>query len=282
MRLRSTAARILLPLVGVLGLLAAWAIGAAVVASSNPNPERVLPSIGYVVGTSLPDIGKVGTIATGADAIASPSYSRAVGVLWEASVVTLRRVLAGVAIGAFAGVLLGLLVSQSTLARRVLHPTINAVRQIPLLALTLIFAVWFGGQERGIIAFVAFGVGTLLFISTVNAVRNVPKPHLDFARVLGAGRLRVIRTVVVPAMAPEVLAGLKVASGLAWAMALAAEFLGTQSGLGRLMLLFEGFGFTGRMLVVLLTLVAWALALHVALSVLTARVTRWMSSPRPT
>jgi ABC-type nitrate/sulfonate/bicarbonate transport system permease component len=282
MRLRSTSARTLLPLAGVIGLLAAWAIGAMVVASSNPHPERVLPSIGYVFGTSLPDIGKVGTISTGADAIAAPSYSHAAAVLWEASVVTLRRVLVGIAIGTLFGVGLGLLVSQSGLARRVLYPTINAIRQIPLLALTLIFAVWFGGQERGIVAFIAFGVGTLLFISTVNAIRNVPRPHLDFARVLGAGRLRVIRTVVVPAMAPEVLAGLKVAAGLAWAMALAAEFLGTQSGLGRLMLLFEGFGFTGRMLVVLLTLVLWALALHVVLSVLTARVTRWMSTPRPT
>lgn len=264
--------RWLLPLAGLAGLAALWALGAAIVASTSAQPDRVLPSIGYVFGTALPEIAQVGHEG------AKPSLSGALDVIWTESLVTIRRVLLGSAIGLVAGVGLGFAAALNRYARRVVYPPVNLLRQIPLLSLTLLFSIWFAGAERGILAFIAFGVGTMLFVNTIAAVQNVPRAPIDFARTLGASRWRVFRTVVAPAVVPELLSGIQVALGLAWAMCLGAEYLGTQQGLGRLILYFELFQFTGRMIAVVLVFSFWAVLAHFVITAIGNHLTRWSPS----
>ena len=48
------------------------------------------------------------------------------------------------------------------------------------------------------VLFVAFGVGVIFFTGTVNAVANIPGIYLDYARTLGASRLQIYRSVIVP------------------------------------------------------------------------------------
>lgn len=273
---------VLLGALGICMLLVLWEAGALIVERTSAHPERVLPSLGYVFGTALPDVGKTEDVAGGAGAVVvesastgRASYREAFDVLWRQSYVTLKRVLLGTAAGALIGVGLGLLVGLSPLARRALFPAVNIVRQVPLLALSLLFAIWFGGAETGIYAYVIFGVSTMIVINTISAVRNVPRVQLEFARTLGAGRMRGVTTVIVPAILPELAAGLKVAIGLSWAMVLAAEYLGTQEGLGRMMLFYEYFQQTGRMVVVLGAFVFWAVIVHLVVTAITNRMTRW-------
>jgi ABC-type nitrate/sulfonate/bicarbonate transport system permease component len=260
----------LLAVSGLVGLVACWEIAALIVAASSDHPDRVLPSLSRVLGTDLRDIATVGHEG------AKPSYSGAFQVLWQDSRVTIARVLGGSAIGIVVGVGLGFAVALNDYVRRIVQPPVDVLRQFPLLALSILFLIWFGGASKGIYAFIAFGVGTMLFVNTVAAVRNVPPVQERFAATLGASRLRIIRTVVVPAVIPELMSGIKVAVGLAWAMALGAEYLGTQSGLGRRMLYFELFQFTGRMVVVAGLFVVWALVAHLLLTVLDNRLTRWL------
>jgi ABC-type nitrate/sulfonate/bicarbonate transport system permease component len=259
-----------LPLLGVLSLFACWEVAAWVVSLTSEHPNQVLPSISRVIGTDLPAIGTVGKEN------ATPSYSGAFHVLWKESLVTLGRVVIGSAIGAGLGIGIGFVVALSGIGRRLLQPPVTILRQLPLLALSILFLNWFGGSDTGIYAFIGFGVGTMLFVNTVAAVRNVPRSQILFARTLGASQLRTIRTVFVPAITPELLSGVKIAVGLAWAMALGAEYLGTQTGLGRLMLYFELFQYTGRMIVVVVLFVAWALLTHICLTVFGNWLTRWM------
>lgn len=261
---------ILLTLLGLLSLLVVWELAAWIVSLTSEHPDRVLPSISEVIGTDLPAIGTVGKEN------ASPSYAGAFHVLWKESLVTLGRVVFGSAIGAALGIGIGFIVALSSIGRRLLQPPVTVLRQLPLLALSLLFLNWFGGSDTGIYAFIAFGVGTMLFVNTVAAVRNVPRTQILFAKTLGASQVRTVRTVFVPAITPELLSGVKIAVGLAWAMALGAEYLGTQTGLGRLMLYFELFQFTGRMIVVVVLFIAWALLTHICLTLFGNRLTRWM------
>jgi ABC-type nitrate/sulfonate/bicarbonate transport system permease component len=260
-----------------------WEVGALITRQTAERPNVIWPSLEYVVGTALPEIGAVDqTLEVGP--AAGPertleerrSYVRAFQVLAEQATVTVRRVLLGTVLGAFVGIGLGLMISLNRLTARVAYPTINTIRQVPLLALSILFLVWFGGTERGIYIYVAFGVSTLLLVGTINAVRNVPQVQVAYAQTLGAGRVRLMRTVILPAIVPELVGGIKVAVGLAWAMVLAAEYLGAQSGLGRLMLFFELFTFTGRMVVVLGVFVLGAIALHAAITIVGDRMTRWV------
>jgi ABC-type nitrate/sulfonate/bicarbonate transport system permease component len=302
---RTQRQRRLLALLGILSLAAAWEIGALIAKQTAERPNVILPSIEFVFGTSLPALGSVdvrgasatlGTSATGTTtttpapagqeqgsiddeeraAAARSSYGEAFGVLVDHSLVTLRRVIVGTALGATIGVLLGLAIALSDITRRIVYPTVNFLRQIPLLALSILFLIWFGGAETGIYVYVAFGVATMLLINTINAVRNVPGVQYRYAETLGAGRLRIVRTVIFPAIVPELIGGVKVAVGLAWAMVLAAEYLGAQEGLGRLMLFSELFAFTGRMIVVALLFVLFAVAVHMLLTAVGNRLTRWV------
>jgi ABC-type nitrate/sulfonate/bicarbonate transport system permease component len=267
-----------LPVLGMLSLAVIWELGSFVIRLTSDHPNTIWPSLEYVVRDSLPGIGAVGqTTATGTvQETLQPGYGAAFDLLWRESLVTIRRVLVGSAIGVVVGVGLGFAVALNSYVRRFLYPPVNVVRTFPLLALTLLFLIWFGGSETGVYAFIAFGVSTMLFVNTVSAVRNVPVIHVRYARTLGASGPRVFRTVIVPAVIPELMSGLQVALGLAWAMALAAEYLGTQAGLGRLILFFELFQFTGRMVVVVALFVIWAVVAYLLLDVVGKRVTRWV------
>jgi ABC-type nitrate/sulfonate/bicarbonate transport system permease component len=271
-----------LPVIGVLSLAVIWELGSLVIRLTSDHPDTIWPSLEYVWTDALPGIGAVGQAnsALGDQQGLAPGYGAAFEVLWRESLVTIRRVLVGSAIGVVIGVGLGFAVALIPYVRRFLYPPVNVLRTFPLLALTLLFLIWFGGKEVGVYSFIAFGVSTMLFVNTVSAVRNVPVIHVRYARTLGASGPRVFRTVIVPAVMPELMSGLQVALGLAWAMALAAEYLGTQTGLGRLILFFELFQYTGRMVVVVALFVIWALVAYLLLDAIGKRVTRWV--PRGT
>jgi NitT/TauT family transport system permease protein/taurine transport system permease protein/sulfonate transport system permease protein len=285
--------RLLLPAIGIFALFAIWEIGALSLQATSDNAEIRWPTLEYVVTESLPGIGTVGEERLGLDTQVGSqvgggglatesggSYTKAFHLLWRESWITLKRVLVGAAVGIVLGVLLGMAIALTRFGQRLFSPIVNLVRQFPLLALTYLFLIWFGGAERGVYVFIIFGVATMVVVNTVNAVQNVSPIHVRFARTLGADRARIARTVVLPAMLPELMAGVKVAVGLAWPMALAAEYLGAQEGLGRLMLAFELFQFTGRMVVVLWMFIFWALLTYLVVTLAGNYLTRW--APRTT
>lgn len=284
---------VILPLLGVMSLLVIWELGSVVMSQVSHNSTLRWPSLQYIVTKSLPGIGTVGQktldtssqagTAIGAGGIgteAGGSYSHAFHVLITQIWITTQRVLVGATLGVLLGLLLGFVISLSRTGRRLLYPVVNLLRQFPLLALSYIFLIWFGGGASGIYVFIIFGVATLMVVTTINAVRNVPPAQIRFAQSLGANRLRIARTVILPATVPELIPGIQVAVGLAWPMVLAGEYLGAQSGLGRLMLAFENFEFTGRMVVILATFVALALVTYLLLAALGNYCTRWV--PRRT
>jgi ABC-type nitrate/sulfonate/bicarbonate transport system permease component len=267
---------------GLAMLLVIWEVGAVIVRQTASHPNEVWPSLEYIARTAYPEIGLVRHTA-----IASPSspsaasgghasYTDATVVLLRESRRTVQRVLLGAIIGVLAGLAVGLAVARSPISRRTLYPTVNLLRQIPLLALSILFLLWFGSTERAIYAFVIFGVGSLIMINTINAVRNVPAVQVNYARTLGSSDLRVLRSVVLPAIVPELVGGIKVAVGLAWAMVLGTEYVIALPGLGKLMLFFELFGYAGRMVVILFLFVLFALLTHLLVSAAGNYVTRWV------
>jgi ABC-type nitrate/sulfonate/bicarbonate transport system permease component len=279
---------VILPAIGLVSLLIIWEVGSFVMSETSENSTIRWPSIQYIVTESLPGIGTVGVESVGAStepgtafgaggigAEEGGSYSRAFDVLLEEAWITVKRVLVGATIGVVLGLVLGFAISLSRTGRRLLYPVVNLVRQFPLLALSYVFLIWFGGAPRGIYVFIVFGVATLVVVSTINAVRNVPSVQIRFAQSLGATRLTIARNVVLPATVPELIPGIQVAVGLAWPMVLAGEYLGAQAGLGRLMLSFETFQFTGRMMVILWLFVIFALITYLLLAAIGNYLTRW-------
>ncbi len=267
-----------LQLVGIPVLVLSWEVAALYLRARNPQAASVFPSLGTVFSQDLPDLAAFGQVVGRGYAGKVSSYSGALRVLALESIPTLWRVVGGTVCGIVLGVTTGLIMGWSPVARRFLAPPIEFVRMIPNLALLPLFMLWFGGREIGTFLFVMVAIFIILVINTVVAIRNVPPIYAQMARTLGATRLQVYLTIIIPAIVPGLIGAVRVALGSSWAIVLAAEYLAIQSGLGRLMILSEMFFYTGRMVVIVAVFIVFSVVLNLAFLAVARRLTRWVPS----
>jgi ABC-type nitrate/sulfonate/bicarbonate transport system permease component len=250
----------------------AWEAVAWVLKGLTRFADVVLPPWESVFGTALPGLGLFWQGAGGGQ----PSYALAVRVLLDNSVATVSRLVLGTASGIAFGVGLGLLIGWSPRVRDLVWPSIQLARPVPTLALIPLFMLWFGGRELGTWLYVTWATFSMMVVYTVEAVRNVSPTLLDYARTLGSTRIQAYRTVILPAVVPALIGGVRVCLGVAWAIVLAAEYLGAQTGLGRILILSQMFFDTGRMVIIVLLFVAYAMLLNAVVSRILYRATRWV------
>lgn len=140
------------------------------------------------------------------------------------------------ALGLIGGVVVGLTLAfvmvGSRAAAAVLHPYLIALRIAPLIAIAPLVFLWIGD---GILSRAALVTTMTVFpvaIASVDGLRSVPREYTDLARSVRAPPVRTFLRVRVPAAAPSVFAGVKLAAALAVVGTVVAEFLTLQSGLG--------------------------------------------------
>jgi sulfonate transport system permease protein len=124
----------------------------------------------------------------------------------------------------------------------------------------------------------AYGVGVIVFAGVVNAVRNVPQIFIDNARALGASRLQLYRTVVLPAILPAMRSVVLLSLGAGWGAVLAAEYLGAQSGLGYIIVYAQQFGLLDRMFLIAILFILYTSASYWVIQRLFARLLVWAPS----
>lgn len=264
--------------VGIVVFLIAWEAIAQVIAHTATHPERVFPTLEYIVKVATPQLSNYWD---GGFGIAAPeqggssTYGIALLAVLSNGVATLLRVALGLGLAIAGGVGLGLAVGWSQSLRLVILGPANFLRMMPLLAMVPLFTLWFGATLKGVVFFIGFAVGTVLLVATINAIENVPIRYQEYAATLGASRFRIYRSVVAPAILPELRSGMFVALGFAWSVALAAEFLGVQTGLGRMMELALRFSQVGRMVVIAVIFILLAIASFRLLDRIANRLTRW-------
>jgi sulfonate transport system permease protein len=190
---------------------------------------------------------------------------------WDTSV----RLFSGFVLGAVVGLLLGLAVSWSTWSRRLVGLPAQVLRTFPLMALIPMFQLWFGLNFVGMMLFVALGVGVIFFTGTVNAVGNVADVYVDCARTQGATRLQIYRTVILPAIFPELRSSVLLGLGTAWTAVVASEFLGAQTGMGQIIVYSQTFGYVDRMFLVALVLLFYSAITFALFEWASRRLTEW-------
>ncbi|MET0189301.1 MAG: ABC transporter permease [Pseudonocardia sediminis] len=154
------------------------------------------------------------------------------GELPEGLLVSLLRVLAGVALGLVVGVGLGLLSGLSRWGDHLVDPPVQMLRTLPHLALVPLFILWFGIDETPKILLVALGVTFPMYLNVHAGVRGVDPKLLEATRVLGFTRRERLRHVVLPGAMPSTLTGLRLALGIAWLSIVVAETVQADAGLG--------------------------------------------------
>lgn len=258
---------------GLVIFVLGWELIATYLVDQSGGSRSPMPTLADVLTRDLPAFATFDFEGGGFGG--TSSYPLAFRVLMLNSLSTLELVIFGVFLGAVIGILGGLALARWKIVRTAIEPLILVFRSVPLLALIPLFLLWFGGNYIGFLIYIAFAVSAMLVINTIEAVRNVPPVFISFARTLGASENQVYRTVVVPAIVPELLGGIRVVLGLAFAIALGAEFLASQSGLGRLLILSQNFLYTGRMIIVVVLFGLFAASSNAIALRIAGWLTRW-------
>jgi NitT/TauT family transport system permease protein len=154
------------------------------------------------------------------------------GRLVDDASTSLLRLLLGLGIAAVVGVPIGLLIGTVALARRATGALLHLLRMTSPLSWAPIAVIAFGVGSAPVVALIVAAAVWPLVLNTASGVRAVDADWLLTARSLGAGRDELLRSVVLPAVRPHVLTGLRVALGISWIVLVPAEMLGVQSGLG--------------------------------------------------
>lgn len=200
---------------------------------------------------------------------------RLADVLPEHTFATLVRVLSGLALGAAGGVLVGLAMSGNRYVRGLLDPQIESLRPVPPIAAIPFFILWFGLAEYGKILLIALAVFMVMVVATTEAVANVPPIFVRAAKTLGASAWGTYRTVIVPAIVPSLVGGLRIAAAAAFAVDIAAEFMGAQEGLGYLVMNARRTLQTDVILLSIMVIGLLSAALDQGIRLTARRVTRW-------
>jgi ABC-type nitrate/sulfonate/bicarbonate transport system permease component len=154
------------------------------------------------------------------------------GLLWSELKITLVRLLMGYVIGSLAGILIGLLMSQVKILRWMLEPLIRALYVIPKLALLPLFLLLFGLGEVPKLVFISLGTFYIVAFTTLSAAMMIPTAFHEVARSYGLSSGQRFRWMIVPAITPQIVSSLKLASGISMLLVIAVEFVNAHEGLG--------------------------------------------------
>jgi NitT/TauT family transport system permease protein len=168
---------------------------------------------------------------------------------WFSNVIfSTQRVAQGFAVAIVVGIPLGILIGWNRLASGVFDPTVQVLRPIPITAWLPFSIAVFGIQDIGSVFLIALGAFYPIVINASQGARDVERNLVRAALMMGAGRMAVLRRVVLPASLPSIFTGLRVGLGIGWTAVIVSEMVAVKSGLGYV--LWDAY-YVGRMDVVI-------------------------------
>ncbi len=175
------------------------------------------------------------------DAVSLPRVSTILAAFWagitsgalpDAVLPSLWRIFAGFALACLVGIPLGLLMGTVALVYRLLEPLTEFIRPIPSAAYIPVAILFLGiGDEMKI--FVVFLASLFpILLNSFAGVRAIDPVLLDTARTFRTARLATLRQIVLPACLPSILTGMRISVGLSLIVAVVAEMISGNSGIG--------------------------------------------------
>lgn len=156
--------------------------------------------------------------------------------LFEHIAKSLQRIFIGYFSGTLLGILLGIAMGCTPVLEKLVDPPLTLVRQVPPVAIIPLAIVWFGIGEVSKYFVIFYGVLLVVLINTIAGVKGTPEIRVRAARCLGAGRFRILLTVVLPSAVPYVLTAMRLGLGFSFGSVVAAELIAANSGIGYLIM----------------------------------------------
>jgi NitT/TauT family transport system permease protein len=154
------------------------------------------------------------------------------GTLYPHIVASLRRVLVGLLIALLCGLPMGIVIGLSRGLEASTTLLFQILRMISPLSWMPLAVMAFGIGDQPVYFLLAVGAVWPIMLNTASGVHAMNRHWVRLANSMCASRMETIRFVVLPAISPQVLTGLRLALGVVWIVLVPAEMLGVSSGLG--------------------------------------------------
>jgi len=187
--------------------------------------------IGGILIESNPDTEAFSGFAPG-PAFTALAYLFETGSIWETIYSSLYRIIIGLFWGIVIGVPVGILVGYFVAVRQVANMPFQFLRMISPLAWMPIAVLAFETWDNAIIFLLIMATVWPIIFGTAHGVQRIDPNWFSVAKNLGADGFQMLRRVILPAIAQDVFAGIRLAIGVAWVVLVPAEYLGVTSGLG--------------------------------------------------
>ncbi|HYD67821.1 nitrate ABC transporter permease [Azospirillum sp.] len=212
--LRTAASNVLPPLVALAILIGIWQVLCMSPGASLPPPTKVVADTWELIVNPFFDNG-------GTDK----------GLFWHLAA-SLKRVAIGFSLAAVAGVLLGVLIGQSSAAYRGLDPIFQVLRTVPPLAWLPISLAAFRHADPSAIFVIFITAVWPVILNTAVGIRQIPQDYRNVAKVLRLTGPEFFFKIMLPATVPYMFTGLRIGVGLSWLAIVAAEMLIGGVGIG--------------------------------------------------
>jgi ABC-type nitrate/sulfonate/bicarbonate transport system permease component len=156
------------------------------------------------------------------------------GELLHAVATSLYRVAVGFAVGSLTGIFVGVCAGLLRSVRNFFDPLVSLFFSVPKIAFLPVVLLLFGLGHTAKISIIAFSCFFPVFIASRHAILSVDKVLIWTAQNMGARRPTMFYRVFLPAAAPQLFSGLRIGLAHSFVVLFAAEFIGSQSGLGSL------------------------------------------------
>ncbi len=213
-RARTTASNLVPPLVALVLLLGLWQVLCSMSGSMLPPPTKVVSDTWELIAHPFFDHG-------GTDK----------GLFWHLFA-SLKRVAVGFSLAAVVGILLGVLIGQSSLAYRGLDPIFQILRTVPPLAWLPISLAAFRHADPSAIFVIFITSIWPIILNTAVGIRQIPEDYRNVARVIRLTGPEYFFKIMLPATVPYMFTGLRIGVGLSWLAIVAAEMLIGGVGIG--------------------------------------------------
>lgn len=158
------------------------------------------------------------------------------GTLWEHITSSLFRVGVGFMLAVLVAVPTGLWMGRVNAAYNTLNPVFQIMRPISPIAWIPLAILWFGVGEISPIFLIFIAAVFPMIVQTASGVHTIERRYLHAAENFGVSRATLFRRVIVPAVLPEIVVGMRIGLGVAWLVVVAAEMIALHSGLGYLII----------------------------------------------
>jgi NitT/TauT family transport system permease protein len=154
--------------------------------------------------------------------------------------VTTQEIIAGYLLAVVVSIPLALSVAYSRFVETAIYPVVVFLQIVPKIAIAPLFIIWFGFGFTPKLLLVFLLSFFPIVVASIAGFKSVDPEIMDFARTTGAGGWKMFFKIRLPQALPDIFTGLKVGAALSATAAVVAEFVAADSGLGYLLLQYNG------------------------------------------